>query len=308
MTRRLPTAQRREQIVLATLQLLVDSPVSQLTTRNIAAHIGISQPALFRHFSDLEGTEDAVNRFANERGLLGGSSSVMVAIPKENVPNEDTISHAESLNGWRAAIHEMNETITIWDWVCERDVGSLGNHIAWNDGPDGTFVSYYGEPINGKDRPSIKGGYYLIAHASAGDTIASFADGDLIAPAATLVRGRVNAHLKEGAHSYLYQADNELSFSLGAKPAGLLATLWLQFAQAIQHDLRFRRCDHCGKWFDYKPGRGRYPRQYCSQAHKMASHRLAKKVETLIGTGLQEDIIAQRLGLTVKRVRALGGR
>lgn len=261
-------------------------------------------PALFRHFGDLEGTEDAVNRFADKYGLLGGSTSVTVAIPKEDVPNEDVVSLGEGLNGWRAAIREMNETITIWDWVCERDVESLGKHILWKDGPDGTFVSYYGEPIDGTDKPSIKGGYHLIAHASAGDRslIASFAHGDLIAPAATLVRSRVNTQLKKGAYPYLYQADNQLSFRLGTKPAGLLAALWLQFAEAIEGNLRFRRCDHCSKWFEYKPGRGRFPRQYCSQAHKMAAHRLTKKVEALAASGLKQDAIAEQLGVTIERI------
>jgi len=42
---------RREQIVEATLALLANVPLDQLSTRQIAKEIGISQPALFRHFS-----------------------------------------------------------------------------------------------------------------------------------------------------------------------------------------------------------------------------------------------------------------
>ena len=264
-------------------------------------------PALFRRFSDLEGAEHAVNRFADEHGLLGSPTSVMVTIPKEDEPNEDVVSLGESLNVWRSAIHEMNETITIWDWVCERDVSSLGRHITWNEGSEGRSVSYYSEPIADRNQPSTKGGYYLIAHAGADDKnlIASFAPGDLIAPAATLVRTRVNAQLKARAYPYLFQSNAEVRFSLGARPAGLLGALWLQFAHAIESDLRFRRCDHCGQWFRFEPRRGRYPRLYCSQAHKMASHRLAKKVESLAAEGLNRDSIAEQLGISIDRVRAI---
>lgn len=45
---------RREQIVQATLTLLADIPLDQLSTRQIAREIGVSQPALFRHFGSKE--------------------------------------------------------------------------------------------------------------------------------------------------------------------------------------------------------------------------------------------------------------
>jgi len=44
------TDTRRLQIVQAAMDLLADFPLSQLSTRRIASLLGISQPALFRHF------------------------------------------------------------------------------------------------------------------------------------------------------------------------------------------------------------------------------------------------------------------
>lgn len=41
---------RREEIVQATLALLASTPLDRVTTRQIAAHVGLTQPALFRHF------------------------------------------------------------------------------------------------------------------------------------------------------------------------------------------------------------------------------------------------------------------
>lgn len=43
--------QRRRQIIDATWLLLRDRPVAELTTRQIAQALGVSQPAIFRHFS-----------------------------------------------------------------------------------------------------------------------------------------------------------------------------------------------------------------------------------------------------------------
>lgn len=48
---RLSTEVRRQQIVKAALALLADISLEKLTTRQVATSVGLSQPALFRHFS-----------------------------------------------------------------------------------------------------------------------------------------------------------------------------------------------------------------------------------------------------------------
>jgi AcrR family transcriptional regulator/uncharacterized protein (DUF2249 family) len=50
MSRRFSSVERRGQIVEATLALLADTPADRITTRQVAREVGISQPALFRHF------------------------------------------------------------------------------------------------------------------------------------------------------------------------------------------------------------------------------------------------------------------
>ena len=50
-TRREKSPERRRQIVEATLGLLASTPIERLTTRDIAEVVGVSQPALFRHFT-----------------------------------------------------------------------------------------------------------------------------------------------------------------------------------------------------------------------------------------------------------------
>jgi TetR/AcrR family transcriptional regulator len=60
MRRRLSSDARRCQIVQSTLALLADTPVEHITTRQVARALGISQPALFRHFRSRDEILDAV--------------------------------------------------------------------------------------------------------------------------------------------------------------------------------------------------------------------------------------------------------
>ncbi len=54
MTLPLHNLPRREQILTAVLDLLATTPLERLTTRHIAERVGVTQPALFRHFQSRE--------------------------------------------------------------------------------------------------------------------------------------------------------------------------------------------------------------------------------------------------------------
>ncbi len=70
---------RRDQILTATLDLLATTPLERLTTRHIAARVGVSQPALFRHFRTREALLLAVAEEA--RAALGARLTVLLAKP-----------------------------------------------------------------------------------------------------------------------------------------------------------------------------------------------------------------------------------
>lgn len=71
---------RRAQIVEATLELLADQPPDAISTRAIAARIGVTQPALFRHFETREDILLAVvsHTRAELADLVGGTGLVGV--------------------------------------------------------------------------------------------------------------------------------------------------------------------------------------------------------------------------------------
>ncbi|MBW2461878.1 MAG: TetR/AcrR family transcriptional regulator [Deltaproteobacteria bacterium] len=62
-----PPSPRKAQITEAALELLADTPMHALRTRQIARHVGVSQPALFRHFRSRDAILEAVVDLLRER-------------------------------------------------------------------------------------------------------------------------------------------------------------------------------------------------------------------------------------------------
>ena len=59
MEKRLPTAERRKQIVEAALQIIHEQGVHRLTAAEIASRVGIADGTIFRHFANKEAIVNA---------------------------------------------------------------------------------------------------------------------------------------------------------------------------------------------------------------------------------------------------------
>ena len=79
-----PEPARRDQIVAAALALLATTPLERLTTRAIAAAVGVSQPALFRHFRSREAILLAV--VETVRAQLEGELLQLLTPPADRAP------------------------------------------------------------------------------------------------------------------------------------------------------------------------------------------------------------------------------
>lgn len=79
-----PEPARRDQIVAAALDLLAATPLERLTTRAIAAAVGVSQPALFRHFRSREAILLAVVELV--RAQLEGEVLALLTPPADQPP------------------------------------------------------------------------------------------------------------------------------------------------------------------------------------------------------------------------------
>lgn len=93
---------RREQILAAALDLLAHTPIDGLTTRDIAKAIGVSQPALFRHFRSREAILVAVA----ERARTALESELVALLgpdaPADRAPLDDCATLGRLLVGYIA--------------------------------------------------------------------------------------------------------------------------------------------------------------------------------------------------------------
>lgn len=83
---------RREQIVHVTLGLLARVPLDRVTTRAIASELGVTQPALFRHFA----SRDAIVAAAVEtmRGDLASVAASVLEAPAPPLERVEALARA----------------------------------------------------------------------------------------------------------------------------------------------------------------------------------------------------------------------
>lgn len=78
--KRKPTRHRREDIIEATLALLAEFPPGEVSTRDVADRVGISQPAIFKHFESRDALFSAVVESVTEELM----SQTMHALREES--------------------------------------------------------------------------------------------------------------------------------------------------------------------------------------------------------------------------------
>lgn len=112
------SSERRQRIVEAALDLLADTPPEELSTRKIARRVGVSQPALFRHFRSrdqiliavVEESQAAMGRVAEEvLGRESGAEARLMAMARalllhvEHHPGLPRLLFADAFPGNRPA-------------------------------------------------------------------------------------------------------------------------------------------------------------------------------------------------------------
>lgn len=90
---------RREQIIQATLVLLATTPLHEVSTRRIAAEVGVSQPALFRHFRSRDAI--VVATIDRVRKDLGAVAAPILAAERPPLDALDVL--VAGVLGWAAA-------------------------------------------------------------------------------------------------------------------------------------------------------------------------------------------------------------
>jgi hypothetical protein len=126
------------------------------------------------------------------------------------------------------------------------------------------------------------------------------------------VLAEVAMHVVQGfANSFLDQAPTRLvsDVTTGRQilrpwPSCLASALWLQFAEAVALEKRYRVCKECGEWFEIPRRGGRINREYCSNACRSKAYReRQERARTLAAQGMAPKDIARELDTTALVVR-----
>jgi hypothetical protein len=109
-----------------------------------------------------------------------------------------------------------------------------------------------------------------------------FRPGDVYLPAMYFVQSFINDSLEDRvAPRLLWDEDGKPR--IYDVPKGLIGALWIQFAQAVEDDKRFRSCLTCEKFFEIPRRGGQSAKMYCSARCKMKAYREQPTLEWSAG-------------------------
>ena len=84
----------------------------------------------------------------------------------------------------------------------------------------------------------------------------------------------------------------------------IFGAAWMDFAQAVADNRKFRSCDLCDKWFEVAPDAARTHRRYCSEACRGKAFRDRQdRARQLYAQKKSVEEIAKQLNLDVESVR-----
>lgn len=257
--------------------------------RDEVEELSLSGPiALFRLLAQTEPTPAGIVRFADEYGWLGserapGGGYELVELTQEprhsdgrkhrqqssaleagetklyrkpQADPERIFATAERLDLWKAEIARLDDLVGLWQLITDKKNQRLKSYIEW-DIRDGVF--YYDKTLitsrhnDPKTFEEVRTGRVI---GAARNHLVNEIDQSLakINPTLTLENGR--PCLKYVAHL-------------------VYATVWFQFARAIEGNLEFKACSVCGTLFEANSVRS--DRVYCSKKCNMTAYRRNKR-------------------------------
>jgi hypothetical protein len=242
-------------------------------------------PALFRRFSELEPSEEAIARFSREFGPLTSGARVEEPEAVGSGQHDLVISLAEPFSLWTDAISSLRGAVELWEALAHVDVARIKTILDISE-PDIVEVLCSG--------PFVTAQWSLPLRTSAA--------------AAELFPGR-NPYLYEGFHyNRLVAVEPGIEVSLAKDalralidtalvgtcalrlgedmrlqvvPQDLLAAMWVQLARAIDGGRTYRRCEGCGEWMEIAPDVARSDKKYCSTTCRSRDHRKRQKEKGL---------------------------
>jgi hypothetical protein len=275
---------------------------------------------LFLEFAQVETTLYGISKFANRYGLLGIQSLKKPSRPKSDSPYRYVDDEPRSL--WARQVSEMRYVVLLWTACQDDDRDTLGRYIRWER--DGSRVFFEPPPDEsaGKESDSRPPTRRWIAAPWADSDEGlplRMAAGDVVLPAALLVREFVGQQLREspqdapsyqrGVHPrFVWTRDSEnesatLRIGLQTWPETLHQALWLQAAAWITEGKPFKQCQQCQRWFPVAHKAPLTRVGFCSDACRVRAYREKQDLaRQKAAAGRALDEIARELGSDVKTV------
>jgi hypothetical protein len=252
---------------------------------------------LFKTVADLDATQkEEITRFMKDYRIIdaGADVSVIDVTSGSQLLEAHRQSNRRSTEEWQKEILALKTCVSLWEMIQAQDVSRLSQHIRWEADPSrGHSVAYYGPAALDSPMPDKQPVVRTVIASAVDDPklMQQFLATDLMGPAIVYLERLINEHLKTGIQVRMFRTFNERfagvlkslgrpgkKLALHLVPSDPLAALWLQFAQAIDGDKRYRRCAECNAWFEVGHGKKHKDRQYCSDYCKVKAYR--RRMET----------------------------
>jgi endogenous inhibitor of DNA gyrase (YacG/DUF329 family) len=249
---------------------------------------------LFLDFAATPATEDGILAFANKRGLLG--ESVSVVWPKGPVGKDLHLGFAETREFWMRSIPDMHRAVNLWRMVNTLDTAGLAQLLKWVEKGGRARWGYW------EDHPGV--GFFSQAVLPAKGIPNE--PGDIVTPARLLVQRWINERLSKHTSPLLLWNTDTGTQVIRIAPKNLLGAMWLQFARAVAGEASYRPCKACGKWITISTENHGYRknREFCSAACRQKDHRArVKEARQLRAEGRTAREIAKHFDTTTRTIK-----
>lgn len=232
--------------------------------------------ALFLSFAEL--TDDRIESFRQENAIEN-SDVIVVDVTNDRVIETVGSQIRYGRDGWKSEVGAMKRCLALWHLVRDDDQEKLSRVVRWDRSPkNGLEVKY--ESQSGEE-PGRKVTEVIASESDTPELLRRFSAGDIVGPAWFYLERSINDRLRNHIHARMVARipgrPNTKTMSLHPVPENFFVAVWLQFAQAIDEDKRFRQCVVCKSWFEVSRGKAHKARLYCSEYCKVSAYRKRKE-------------------------------
>lgn len=258
---------------------------------------------LFRTFASTPLDDESLIAFATKYGPLGfGESRIRLADG-----GGDASIWGEPLGVWHREISVMNTAVAFWDTMTEADSEERTTRLDVLLGLTALHADYYDapSPVEAPIFQASQRRWPTVEQQRQQWITAEVNRAEPIERAWLWLQQSVSERLSTTTICVAGLDEKRDSLHITATPRNLLGAMWLQLADSIEHQRKYRRCRICGTWFELNPVTGRTNRLHCSVNCRNKAHRIRTEAAKRSGDGMPVAEIANQMSLTEELIEEL---